>query len=409
DQQLFRSNFAQFVVLTEDVAARDRAIVRIRKVLDEQFPSVRSRAFRTPLGPPVAYPVQFRVLGDDPARLKAIAARVAEVVRADDQTLDAHLDWGERSPALRVVVDQDKARAIGLSSAQVARTLAAALSGVAIGQFRENDQLIDVVLRAPPGERASLATLGNLQIQTSLGRSVPLSQVASISEVMEEPIIWRRSRVPVITVLADLVEGVQAPDVMARIDPRLASIRAELPAGYRIEASGPYEDNAQAQAAIGAQVPLMLAVMLTLLMIQLRSFSLTAMVLLTAPLGIIGVAVALLVSNRPFGFVAMLGTIALAGMIMRNSVILVDQIDQDLEVGIDPWQAVRESTVRRFRPISLTAAAAVLAMIPLSRDVLWGPMAFAIMGGLVFATVLTVLFVPALYVTWYRIRSPAVA
>ncbi len=406
DQQLFRTNFAQFVILTEDVAARDRAIVRVRKALEEKFPAVRSRTFRTPLGPPVAYPVQFRVLGSDPAKLKTIAAQVAGVVRSDEQTLDAHLDWGERSPALRIVVDQDKASAIGLSSAQIARTLGAALSGVAIGQFRENDQLIDVVLRAPPGERASLATIGNMQVQTSSGRSVPLSQVASISEVLEEPIIWRRSRVPVITVRADIVEGVQAPDVTARINPRLDSIRATLPADYRIEASGPYEDNALAQAAIGAEVPLMLAVMLGLLMIQLRSFSLTAMVLLTAPLGIIGVAVALLVSNRPFGFVAMLGTIALAGMIMRNTVILIDQIRQDLEAGIDPWQAVRESTVRRFRPISLTAAAAVLAMIPLSRDVLWGPMAFSIMGGLVFATVLTVLFVPALYVAWYRIRRP---
>lgn len=406
DQQLFRTNFAQFVILTEDVAARDRAIVRVRDALEEGFPSVRSRTFRTPLGPPVAYPVQFRVLGDDPAKLKTIAAQVAKVVRADQQTLDAHLDWGERSPALRILVDQDKASAIGLSSAQVARTLGAALSGVTIGEFRENDQLIDVVLRAPPGERASLATIGNMQIQTSLGRSVPLSQVASISEVMEEPIIWRRSRVPVVTVRADVVDGAQAPDVTARISPRLDAIRATLPPDYRIEASGPYEDNALAQAAIGAEVPLMLAVMLGLLMIQLRSFSLTAMVLLTAPLGIIGVAVALLVSNRPFGFVAMLGTIALAGMIMRNTVILIDQIRQDLEAGIDRWQAVRESTVRRFRPISLTAAAAVLAMIPLSRDVLWGPMAFSIMGGLLFATVLTVLFVPALYVAWYRVGRP---
>jgi multidrug efflux pump len=404
DQQLFRPNFAQFVILTDDVAGRDRAVARVRQALEEQFPAVRARVYRTPLGPPVAYPVQFRVLGNDSAQLKAIAEEVAKVVRADTQTIDAHLDWGDRSPAVRVEVDQDKASAIGLSSAQVARTLGAALSGVAIGQYRENDQLIDVVLRAPPEERASLAGLANLQIQTALGRSVPLSQVATISEVMEEPIIWRRSRVPVITVLADIVEGVQAPDVMMRLDPQLADLRERLPAGYRIEAGGPYEDNTAAQASIAAGVPMMLAVMLSLLMIQLRSFSMTFMVLITAPLGIIGVAVALLLSNRPFGFVAMLGTIALGGMIMRNTVILVDQIGQDLEAGVGPWEAVRESTVRRFRPICLTAAAAVLAMIPLSRDVLWGPMAFAIMGGLIVATVLTVLFVPALYVAWYRIR-----
>ena len=407
DQQLFRPNFAQFVILTHDVEGRDRALPRIREALDERFPGVRARAFRTPLGPPVAYPVQFRVLGDDPARLKAIAARVAEVVRSDPQTIDSHADWGERSPAVRIAVDQDKARAIGLNSAQVARSLGASLSGATIGQYREDDQLIDVVLRAPPGERASLAGLANLQVQTAFGRSVPLSQVATIAEVMEEPIIWRRSRTPVITVRADIVEGVQAPDVAARIDPLLASIRAELPPGYRIELGGPGEDNALAQAAIAAGVPMMLAVMMGLLMIQLRSFSLAFMVLVTAPLGVIGIAAALLVFDRPFGFVATLGAIALAGMIMRNTVILVDQIRQDIEADIAPWEAVRESTVRRFRPISLTAAAAVLAMIPLSRDVLWGPMAFSIMGGLIFATVLTILFVPALYVAWFRIQAAA--
>ncbi|MFP5412154.1 MAG: efflux RND transporter permease subunit [Gammaproteobacteria bacterium] len=407
DQQLFRPNFAQFVILTHDVEGRDRALPRIREALDERFPGVRARAFRTPLGPPVAYPVQFRVLGDDPARLKAIAARVAEVVRSDPQTIDSHADWGERLPAVRIAVDQDKARAIGLNSAQVARSLGASLSGATIGQYREDDQLIDVVLRAPPGERASLAGLANLQVQTAFGRSVPLSQVATIAEVMEEPIIWRRSRTPVITVRADIVEGVQAPDVAARIDPLLASIRAELPPGYRIELGGPGEDNALAQAAIAAGVPMMLAVMMGLLMIQLRSFSLAFMVLVTAPLGVIGIAAALLVFDRPFGFVATLGAIALAGMIMRNTVILVDQIRQDIEADIAPWEAVRESTVRRFRPISLTAAAAVLAMIPLSRDVLWGPMAFSIMGGLIFATVLTILFVPALYVAWFRIQAAA--
>jgi multidrug efflux pump len=407
DQQLFRPNFAQFVILTHDVEGRDRALPRIREALESQFPGIRARAFRTPLGPPVAYPVQFRVMGDDAMTLKTIAAKVAEVVRSDLQTLDAHADWGDRSPSVRIEVDQDKARAIGLSSAQIARTLAASLSGATIGQYRESDQLIDVVLRAPEPERASLANLGNLQIQTALGRSVPLSQIARVEETMEEPIIWRRSRTPVVTVRADIVEGVQAPDVAARIDPLLAPLRANLPPGYRIELGGPAEDNALAQGAIAAGAPLMLAIMVGLLMIQLRSFSLSFMVLLTAPLGVIGIAAALLLFDRPFGFVATLGAIALAGMIMRNTVILVDQIRQDLDDRIPPWEAVRESTVRRFRPISLTAAAAVLAMIPLSRDVLWGPMAFSIMGGLVFATVLTILFVPALYVAWFRIPRPA--
>mgnify|MGYP001090657904 CR=1 FL=1 len=403
DQQLYRSNYAQFVILTADVAARERALARLRRQLREDFPDARARAFRTPLGPPVSYAVQFRVMGADADRLKSIAADVAERVRADPATIDTHLDWGERSPAVRIEVDQDKARAIGLSSGQVSRALATAISGATIGQFREDDRLIDVVLRAPAEERASLASLHNLQIPTAAGRSVPLAQVATIEEALEEPIVWRRSRVPVITVRADIVEGLQAPDVAARIDPTLDALRARLPAGYRIEAGGPYEDNANAQGSIVAGTPMLLAVVALLLMVQLRSFSLSAMALLTAPLGVIGVAAALLVSGRPFGFVAMLGLIALGGMIMRNSVILVDQIRQDLDAGRTRWQAVLESTVRRFRPISLTAAAAVLAMIPLSRDVLWGPMAVAIMGGLLVATVLTVLFVPALYVALYRV------
>jgi multidrug efflux pump len=406
DQQLFRSNFAQFVILTRDVAGRDRALARLRGMLDESFPGVRVRAFRTPLGPPVAYPVQFRVMGEDAALLKTFAARVAERVRADPATVDTHADWGERSPAVRVEVDQDKARAIGLSSAQVARALGGAVSGAVIGQFREDDQLIDVVMRAPPSERRSLADLRNLQIPTAAGRSVPLAQIAAIDEIMEEPILWRRSRTPVITVRADIVDGVQAPDVSMRIDPTLDALRAELPPGYRIEAGGPFEENAKAQASINAGMPMLLAVVLTLLMVQLHSFSLAAMVLLTAPLGVIGIAAALLAFGQPFGFVAMLGMIALGGMIMRNTVILVDQIRQDVGAGLTRWDAVRESAVRRFRPITLTAAASVLAMIPLSRDVLWGPMAIAIMGGLIVATVLTLLFVPALYVAWYRL-APA--
>jgi multidrug efflux pump len=404
DQQLFRSNFVQFVILTRDVAGRDRVLPRLREQLADQFPGVRARAFRTPLGPPVAYPIQFRVIGPDAGRLKQIGEQVAEVIRADPTTIDAHADWGDRAPAVRIEVDQDKARIIGLSSAQVARSIGGAVSGATIGTYRERDKLIEVVLRAPDAERLSLGSIGNLQIQTSLGKSVPLSQIATIREVMEEPIIWRRSRDLALTVRADLIEGVQAPDIAMAIDPKLAAIRASLPFGYRIEVGGPFEDNLQAQASIGAGLPIMLAIVVALLMIQLQRFSLTFMVLLTAPLGIIGVAAALLASGRPFGFVALLGTLALGGMIMRNTVILVDQIRQYQADGHGVWESVRESAVRRFRPILLTAAAAVLAMVPLSRDVLWGPMAFAIMGGLIVATIMTVLFVPALYVAWYRVR-----
>jgi len=404
DQQLFRPNFAQFVILTRDVASRERALLRLRATMAQDFPGLRGRVFRTPLGPPVSYPVQFRVMGDNPAVLKRIADSVAQQVRSNPHTVDTHLDWGDLSPALRVELDQDRLRAAGLSTAQVRRSVATALSGSTIAQYRENDQLIDIVLRAPPEERVSLDRIASLQIATPGGRSVALEQLATVSTVMEEPIYWRRSRVPTLTVRADLVDGVQAPDVALAIDATLGKARAQLPVGYRIEVGGPFEDNLAAQASINAGMPMMLAIVCALLMLQLRTFGLSLLVLVTAPLGIVGVAAALLAFDRAFGFVAMLGTIALGGMIMRNTVILVEQIRFDRERGLEAWEAVRESAVRRFRPIVLTAAAAILAMIPLSRDVLWGPMAISIMGGLLVATLLTLLVVPALYVLAYRIR-----
>lgn len=404
EQQLFRTNYAQLVVLTKDLHSRERVVERLRLALADDFPGVRGRVLRVPLGPPVNYPVQFRVIGEDPAQLKAIADRVAERVRANPSTLDVNPDWGDKVLALRVDVDQDKARMLGVSSSSVSRSVAGVVTGVPIGQYRENDRLIDVVLRAPANERGTLEALGELSIPTAGGRTVPLAQVATVSETLEEPILWRRSRGLTLTVRADIVDGAQAPDVTTQIEPTLAEIRSALPPGYRVEAGGAYEENLKAQSSIAAGLPLAAAVVLAMLMLQLKSFSRTFMVVLTAPLGIVGVAIALLVFRQPFGFVAMLGTIALAGMIMRNTVILVDQIEQDIRAGSDSWTAIREATVRRFRPIVLTAAAAVLAMIPLTRSVLWGPMAFAIMGGLIVATVLTVLFVPALYAAWFRVK-----
>jgi multidrug efflux pump len=305
-----------------------------------------------------------------------------------------------------VTVDQDRARALGISSASVMRALGGAVSGVTVTQWRERDRLIDIVLRAPASERVVKSRLQDLQIPLGNGRHTPLSQVASVREVMEEPIIRRYSRVPTLQVRADIVEGVQAPDVAAQILPTLQPLVARLPPGYRIEAGGPYEENTKAQASIGAGAPLMVMVWLTLLMLQLQSFSLAAMVLVTAPFGIIGVAVGLLGARLPFGFVAMLGMIALMGIIMRNTIILIDQIKQDRAAGTPAWEAAREAAVRRFRPIVLTAAAAVLAMIPLTRSVLWGPMAVAIMAGLIVATALTILGVPAIYAAWYRLKRP---
>jgi len=404
DQQLFRSNFAQTVILSKDLEGRERIVARLRTILAEEFPGVRARANRVALGPPVSYPLQFRVSGTDIPKIKEIANEVAEAMRASKHTLDVNHEWGARAPMLRVDVDQDKARALGVSTASVSRALQGAISGATVAQFRENDRLIDIMLRAPEAERDAMERVLSVQVPTASGRYVPIVQVATVREAFEEPILWRRSRELTLTVRADIVDGVQAPDVANAIDRALAPLRAKLPAGYRIEIGGSLEESGRAQESINAGMPMMLAVVLALLMIQLQSFARTFMVLLTAPLGLIGVALALLVFRQPFGFVAMLGTIALGGMIMRNTVILVDQIEQDIRAGEPPWVAIREATVRRFRPIMLTAAAAMLAMIPLTRNVLWGPMAFAIMGGLLVATVLTVLFVPALYAAWFRVK-----
>jgi multidrug efflux pump len=404
EQNLFRPNFAQVVVLTRGIEARERVVERIRKAFDGGFPGVRGRVMRVPLGPPVNYPIQFRVSGEDIDTLKSIADQVAERVRAHRSTMNVNVDWGDKVLAMKVEVDQDRARALGASSSGVSRSLAGVVSGLPIGQYRENDRLIEVLLRAPPSERGSLDQLGELPVVTASGRTIPLAQVARIAETMEEPILWRRSRELTLTVRADLVDGVQAPDVTMAIDPTLDALRARLPPGYRVEAGGAFEENLKAQQSIAAGMPVAFAVVLGMLMLQLKSFARTFMVVLTAPLGVVGVALALLVFNKPFGFVAMLGAIALGGMIMRNTVILVDQIEQDIHAGADPWTAIREATVRRFRPIVLTAAAAVLAMIPLTRSVLWGPMAYAIMGGLIVATVMTILFVPALYAAWFRVQ-----
>ena len=406
DQKLYRPNFAHLVVLTKDIEARERVVERLRQVLDNDFPGIRTRVQRVPLGPPITYPVEFRVLGDDLATVKRLGDTVADVMRGDARVRDVHPDWGYQAPVLRVDVDQDRARAAGVTSADIARTLQSVVDGMVLGQFREGDQLIDIVLRSPSEERKQLAQVSSLNIRGANGARVPLSQVAEVALALEEPILWRRDRDLSLSVRADIADGAQAADVAIAINRRLADVRAAMPPGFRIEIGGDLGENAGAQASINAGMPMMMAVILTLLMVQLKSLSRTLMVVLTAPLGIFGVALALLVFQKPFGFVAMLGTIALGGMIMRNAVILIDQIRQDREAGRNDWDAIRESTVRRFRPIVLTAAASVFAMIPLTRSVLWGPMAYAIMGGLLVATLLTILFVPALYAAWFRVERP---
>jgi multidrug efflux pump len=407
DQQLQHSNFAQFVVLAKNNEARERIAARLETILAEEFTLLRGRVNRLENGPPVGYPVQFRVSGSDVATLRATANEIASIMRQDANTANVHLDWNEKVKKISLQIDQNKARVIGVSSQNLANVLESILTGFSITQYRENDKLIDVVARAEHAERVDPGRLAEVNVPTSSGKWIPLSQVANIEYGFEEGIIWRRDRRPTVTVRADIRGHVQAPTVSQRIDPQLDRVRATLPPLYRIEMGGAIEESAKGQQSIINVMPFMLLTVVILLMVQLQSMQRTIMVLLTAPLGLIGVAAILLTWNVPFGFVANLGVIALFGMIMRNSVILIDQIEQDIRAGRSQWEAVIGATVRRFRPIVLTALTATLAMIPLSiGSEFWGPMAVAIMGGLVSATVLTLLFLPALYVAWFRVSPP---
>ncbi len=406
DLQLPMVNYAQIVINTRD-GAREAVLKRIRNMLDQDYAPMGIRIARLENGPPVGYPVQFRVLGDDPEKLSRIALEVATVVRQNRNTKNVSLDSNEKIRTININVDQEKGREFGLSSQLISRNLQAFLSGLSITSLREGQKRIEVVARADAAERDDPETLSQLNIYTEHGKSVPLSRIARISEDEEDGIIWRMNRTPVITVRADVPDNVRAPDVSMAIDRQLASIRAKLPEGYRIEVGGAMEDSGKAQNSIIEILPLMGFLIVTLLMLQLKRYKQVILALLTAPLGIIGVTASLLLFKVPFGFVAMLGMISLSGMIMRNSVILLDQISQDIASGMHRWDAIVESTIRRFRPIMLTAAAAILAMIPLTQSVFWGPMAIVIMGGLLIATLLTLFYLPALYAVWFKVERPA--
>ena len=405
DQQLPAASFAQFVVLAKSMDDRERLRSWLITTMDQQFPELRGRVTRLENGPPVGYPVQFRVTGEHIEKARALAREVADKVRENPHVVNVHLDWEEPSKAVFLEIDQDRARALGVSTAHLASFLQSSLTGTTVSQYREDNELIEILLRGTQQERGELGNLGSLALPTDNGQSVALSQVATLEYGFEEGIIWHRNRLPTVTVRADIYDKEQPATLVKQIEPTLQEIRAKLPDGYLLEVGGTVEDSERGQKSVNAGMPLFVVVVLSLLMIQLRSFSRTVMVFLTAPLGLIGVTLFLLVFRQPFGFVAMLGTIALAGMIMRNSVILVDQIEQDIAAGMERWQAIIEATVRRFRPIVLTALAAVLAMIPLSRSVFYGPMAVAIMGGLIVATALTLLFLPALYAAWFRVKK----
>jgi multidrug efflux pump subunit AcrB len=403
--QLPDESFAEIVVVSKDVEARERIKARLEHaVADGALSEARVRVDRFNFGPPVGFPVQFRVIGPDTQKVRDIAYRVRDVMRANSQVIDPHLDWNEQTPFLKLVVDQDRVRALGMTPQDISASLSMLISGVPITTIRDGIEKVTVVARAVPGERLDLARISDLAVYSRNGVAVPLSQIAQVEYSHEEPILWRINRDMAMTVRADVIDGVQPPDVTNAIWPKLQSIRENLEPAYRIEIGGAIEESEKGNASIFVLFPVMVIVMLTLLMFQLQSISRLVLVFLTAPLGIIGASLGLNLANRPFGFVALLGLIALAGMIMRNAVILVDQIESDVRLGMSRRDAIVEATVRRARPVVLTAMAAILAMIPLSRSAFWGPMAITIMGGLFVATFLTLLFLPSLYSLWYRKR-----
>ncbi len=409
-EQIFpQTNVSQLIVVPRDLPTREALRRSLPAVLAQEFPEVRGRTTLLANGPPVPYPVQFRVVGSDPLLLRQHADEVKAVMRASPNTRGVNDNWNESIKVMRLEVDQTKARALGVSSQSIAQASKTILSGATVGQYREGDRLIDIVLRQPLDERNAITDIANAYLPTASGKSVPLTQIARPVFTWEPGVMWREGRDYAITVQSDIAEGLQGATVTNQLLPELRALETKWAQGsagqYRIEVAGAVAESSKGSASIVAGVPVMLFITFTLLMLQLHSFSRAMLVFLTGPLGIAGVAGALLLLNRPFGFVALLGVIALMGMIQRNSVILIDQIEQDRARGVPAWEAIVESAVRRLRPIVLTAAAAVLAMIPLSRSVFWGPMAVAIMGGLIVATVLTLLALPAMYAAWFRVTA----
>ncbi|CAA0242633.1 efflux RND transporter permease subunit [Acinetobacter baumannii] len=407
DQQLPQASFAQFVVLASSLDDRDEIRRSLETQIKQLLPQVRTRVSLLENGPPVGYPLQYRVSGEDLNLVRKEAQQVARVISENPNTTNVHLDWGEPSKIISIQIDQDRARQMGVSSLDLANFVNASITGSAIEQYREKRELIEIRLRGDKAERVEVASLASLAVPTANGTTVPLAQIAKIEYKFEDGLIWHRNRLPTITVRADIRTNLQPATVVGELAESMDKLRAELPSGYLIEVGGTVEESARGQSSVNAGMPLFLAVVMTLLMIQLKSLSRATIVFLTAPLGLIGVVLFLLFFNKPFGFVAMLGTIALSGMIMRNSLILIDQIEQDRQAGHPTWEAIIDATVRRFRPIILTALAAVLAMIPLSRSIFFGPMAVAIMGGLIVATLLTLFFLPALYAAWFKVKKTA--
>lgn len=402
--ELTDPSFAKLVVLTPSAHDRDRLRAAIEeRVRAGAYPEARVRALGLLFGPPVPYPLAFRISGPDIDQLRRTARQVAAVVRADPHAVGVNFDWGERAPALRLLFDQERLRLLGLDPATVARQVNALVSGTTVSQARNGNRIVDVVVRAPLVERRGLGSIGDLTIAVPGGQSIPLAQVARIVPVMEEPILLRRDRDPTITVRADVVHGVQPPDVTAAIEARLQPIIEQLPAGYVIAIGGSVEESSKANQALAPLFPIMIVLMLTAIMLQTRSFRMTGLVFATAPLGVIGAVPALAITGMSFGFNAILGLIGLAGILMRNTLILVDQIEAEVARGLSQRAAVIEATVRRARPVLLTALAAVLAFLPLTLSSFWGPLAVVLIGGTLVGTVLTLFFLPALCALWFGI------
>lgn len=397
---------AQAVIMTKDTLARERVRSRLLAFLDEKLPNIVTRVAPLELGPPVGWPIKYRVSGENWEQVRKLAFEVARVVGTDPKTKNINLDWNEPTKIVRVEIDQNKAARVGFSPESIARTLNSVLSGLTVTQLRDATYLIDVVGRSQKAERLDLRTLRDIQIQAPGNQSIPLSDLATLEYTEEQPVIWRRNQLPTITVQAELTSG-QSDPVVNRLEPKLNVLRSNMVSGYTIEMGGIVEDSARAQASVVAVVPVMVIVMLTVLMVQLQSIQRLVLVVSVAPLGLIGVVAIMLATGTPMGFISNLGVVALIGIIIRNSVILVDQIEANIAGGQHPHDAVLDATIHRFRPIVLTAAAAVLGMLPIALDVFWGPMAYAMIGGLVVATLLTLVFLPALYVAWFKVHEAA--
>jgi multidrug efflux pump subunit AcrB len=400
--ELPNSFLSQLVVIARGIDARERLRAKLERVLEEDFPGAVTRVVPLELGPPVGWPLQYRVSGPDVNEVRDIAFRAAQIVASDTRARRVNFDWIEPARQVRIRIDQDQARLLGLSSESIAGVLNKVMTGLPITQVRDGIYLVDVVMRATDEQRLSLSTLRNLQFPLASGRTVPLGQFASLDFEQEFPLIWRRDGVPTLTIQADVAQGASPEAVVAALAPAVAQLQAGLPSSYHVAVGGTVEESARSQASVYAVVPLMLFITITFLMMQLQSFSRLFLVLSVVPMGLIGVVAALLIFKRPLGFVAILGILALLGMIARNAVILIDQIESERAAGKAIWDAVVEAATSRFRPIMLTAISTVLGMIPIAPTIFWGPMAFAIMGGLLVATVLTLLFLPALYITWFR-------